>query len=120
MLGRNAPVGEVIIAGVVREQVISHRLAESVQLHAHADFVAIRQPFAHLLVNLIRFYELKRERIVKACATMLDDEYLTITRQRLNHQFLGVNKRQLAIGGAISTFGPAFERIFYGLVADLV
>ena len=78
--------GVIIVAGVVRQDVISRNPARHrVQFHAHADLIAVAQRLVHLLIDAIRLNDLNADAVAQIGLADDVQEHLAVTLHAANH-----------------------------------
>ncbi len=107
-LGPPVVLAELIIAGMLGQNVISDRATISIKLDTHSDFVSASLcALVLFFVDQIRLEELQRESILVACVVDQANQALTIARHRLGDQRLGIDERHFPVDGTVSDVAPS-------------
>ena len=92
--------GVVVITGVVHQNVISRNpTCERVQLHTHADLIAVAQRLVHLLIDPVRLNDLNADAVTQIGLADDMQEHLAVTLHAANHCIREIGHRHLAVNG---------------------
>ena len=126
LLGRDALVAlradllvaELIVAGVIRQEVVGDRPAPAVHLNTHSDLVALLAAAVQAIIQLVRLDHLHRQRDGAAAEGLPHqaDEHLAALRAGADDEALDVGEAQLPAGVAVLRIAPPLPRCLDGII----
>ena len=100
--------------------VIGNGAAELIHFNAHADRTAVGQVFRFLLIDLVGFDELDRERVPELIPAMEHNKNLAVAREAFDREALRVNPAHATVDRGATKLAPAAPGSLDGSVSACI